>query len=290
PAGAGAYGLAAGSDGNLWFNESTPGNVGRITTAGVVKEFPLPTKTRNFDITAGPDGNLWVTEFDASFITRVTTSGVATQYLLPSIGRQPYGIVTGPDHALWFTEFSKGKIGQFLIGSGTPPPQVDAEYPIPPPTLPYEITPGSDGALWFADFIGSIGRVTTSGTVTKHAVGQVSQSQSIVAGPDGALWFTETSSIGRLTTADALTPFPVPSNPPGLAAGPDEALGFTEQNVDKIGRMTTAGVVKEYPTLTKGGFPNGIVTGPDGALWFTEISGNIGRITTSGSVKEYPVP
>ena len=37
---------------------------------------------------------------------------------------------------------------------------------------------------------------------------------------------------------------------------------------DAVGRITTAGVLTEFPVA--GAQPNGIVTGPDGNLWFTE--------------------
>ena len=53
-----------GPDGNLWFTERGSNNIGRITTAGVVTEFPIPTaNSYPSGIAAGPDGNLWFTEF-----------------------------------------------------------------------------------------------------------------------------------------------------------------------------------------------------------------------------------
>jgi streptogramin lyase len=54
---------------------------------------------------------------------------------------------------------------------------------------------------------------------------------------------------------------------------------FTESD-GKIGRITTAGLITEFPTPTINSFPICFVAGPDGALWFTESSGDkIGRIT-----------
>src|SRR5262249_9434631 len=57
-------------------------------------------------------------------------------------------------------------------------------------------------------------------------------------------------------------------------------LWFTEPGRDRIGRITTAGVLTEFSAgLTPGAVPGGIATGPDGNLWFTEIQGNrIGRL------------
>ncbi len=91
-----------------------------------------------------------------------------------------------------------------------------------------------------------------------------------------------------------ITEYAVPtdsSNPHGIAVGPDGALWFTEYSGNKIGRITTGGVVTEYTVPTASSQPYGIAAGPDGALWFTEYSGNkIGRITTAGGITEYPVP
>jgi streptogramin lyase len=87
--------------------------------------------------------------------------------------------------------------------------------------------------------------------------------------------------------------FPLPSgaNSFGLTAGPDGNVWFTDSTGNKVGRITPAGAVTEFPILTAGGNPFGITTGPDGNLWFTELEGSrIGRITTAGVVSEFPTP
>ena len=38
---------------------------------------------------------------------------------------------------------------------------------------------------------------------------------------------------------------------------------------DRIGRITTAGRIVEYPLRTPGARPHAIIAGSDGALWFT---------------------
>jgi len=86
----------------------------------------------------------------------------------------------------------------------------------------------------------------------------------------------------------AITEYAGVNHPFGIAAGPDGNLWFTEELVDRIGSITTGGVITEYSGLTAGSHPFGITTGPDGALWFTEMAGNrIGQITTAGVVTEY---
>src|SRR5258708_4556113 len=67
-ANSGPLDITAGPDGNLWFTEQNGNQIGRITTAGAITEFSLPTNCGSSlgcnprGITAGPDGNLWFTE------------------------------------------------------------------------------------------------------------------------------------------------------------------------------------------------------------------------------------
>ena len=70
------------------------------------------------------------------------------------------------------------------------------------------------------------------------------------------------------------------SAPFEITSGSDGNLWFTEGN--KIGRITPAGSITEFPLPKADSEPLGIAPGPDGNLWFTEFRGNrIGRITTS---------
>src|SRR5215212_7899362 len=72
------------------------------------------------------------------------------------------------------------------------------------------------------------------------------------------------------------------SEPGGIVVGPDGALWFVETAVNKIGRISTDGVVTEYPVPTAGAIDTDqgfLAVGPDGALWFNEdLVNQIGRI------------
>ena len=121
-------GIAAGPDGAVWFTDQNCNLIGRITTAGVVTTFPIPSPSTNPSaITAGPDGALWFTEFFGSRIGRITTTGAITEFALPTSNLipLPWSIVLGPDGALWFTEEQGNKIGR-ITTSGT-----ITEFPIP---------------------------------------------------------------------------------------------------------------------------------------------------------------
>jgi len=73
-------------------------------------------------------------------------------------------------------------------------------------------------------------------------------------------------------------PLAASSNPHGIAAGPDGNLWFAAKDTNKIGRITTAGVVTMF---SDSGIaqPSAITAGPDGAMWFiNDADDSIGRI------------
>ena len=122
---------------------------------------------------------------------------------------------------------------------------------------PYGIAAGADENLWFGETYGySVGRITPSGVIT-HFPPPFAQVNEIAPGPDGNMWFTETlwSTIGRITPAGIITEYlcyPGPQDylhgrlPRHITAGPDGALWFAN-SVGTIGRITTDGVVSEFP-------------------------------------------
>jgi len=270
----GPYWITPGPDGALWFTETWGNSIGRITTAGKATEYPLPTPD-SFPgcITAGPDGALWFTENGK--IGRITTAGAITEYAAVALG-----ITAGPDGALWFTGSTDNFIGR-ITTSG-----VITEYPLPAGNAyPVGIAAGPDGALWFTEAGAGFGRITTAGAITMYPVAPGMGQGAITTGPDGALWATGgagTNLIVRITTAGAATLYHTPTEgswPLAITAGPDGALWFTEAplfNVPpgQIGRISTAGVITEYPVPIPAPFyssvPSGIARGSDGELWFTE--------------------
>jgi streptogramin lyase len=107
----------------------------------------------------------------------------------------------------------------------------------------------------------------------------------------------------------AITEFPLPSplaSPGSLTVGPDGNLWFPEGDfskygakIGKIGRITPAGAVTEFP-IPAGVSPSDLTVGPDGNLWFSENfpeyspefvppAGKIARITPAGAVTEFSV-
>jgi streptogramin lyase len=143
-------GIAAGPDGNVWFTGLAVNRIGRITPAGAITEFILPTPPcAPRRITTGPDGNLWFTESDTNRIGRITPGGIVTEFPVPTAGVE---IAAGPDGALWFTQ-SSARLGRIT------PSGAVTEIPIPAPA--FHLTAGPDGNIWFTESsVGKIGRLT----------------------------------------------------------------------------------------------------------------------------------
>ncbi len=187
--------ITTGPDGALWFT-GIPGEIGRITTAGVVTEYPLPvvpppagsspgtasTPATATAIVSGPDGALWFTGVPGE-VGRISTTGVVTEFAVPEI----------------------------------PPPAGSSPGTAGTLATLTSITAGSDGALWFTGVPGEVGRITTAGVVTEFAVPAGPSSTpatltSFTKGPDGALWFTGVpGEVGRITTAGVVSEYATPN-------------------------------------------------------------------------------
>jgi streptogramin lyase len=273
--------ITTGPDGNLWFSLLGQQSLGRITTGGTVKLFPLPLVNLNaFGVTAGPDGNVWFTHQGSVFgssehVGRITPSGTVVEFALFE-NPTPTLITTGPDGNLWFTE-QFGFNGN-TIANVTPLGTITEQ--IVPGSIPFGIATGADGNVWFTEQgANKIARTTLAGTVTEFALPTAASNPGhIAAGPDGNLWFTEgRGAIGRIRTTGNITEFTTSATPGAVAAGPDGNLWFTEG--DKIARITPTGTITEFP-LAPGSGSTGICAGPDGNVWFTEQGrAKIGRIT-----------
>lgn len=226
--------ITVGPDHNLWFTEDYANKIGRISTKGVITEFPLPAlpapKSAPGEITAGSDGNLWFTELGFSNagetngigkIGRISPSGRITEFPLPTQYSHPSGITAGPDGNIWFTNGD----GDGVIERINPNGKI-TEFSLPTTFKgPTEgITAGPDGNLWFTNGNGDnnkIGRISPSGTITAFPLPKISNSsggccaqpipEDITSGPDGNLWFTWSlrNTIGRISPSGRITEFPL---------------------------------------------------------------------------------
>jgi streptogramin lyase len=348
--------ITAAPDGALWFT-GIPGEVGRITTSGVVSEFAVPdvpppagspagtasTPATLSSITTGPDGALWFTGVPGE-VGRITTSGVVSEFAVPDVpppAGSPAGtastpatlsaITSGPDGALWFSGVpgevgritTAGAVTEFAVPDIPPPAGSPAGTASTQATLS-AITTGPDGALWFLGVSGEVGRITTAGVVSEFAEPEVPQPgglpavtpllNSLTTGPDGNLWLTTQNyaalgadAIGRITPSGAFTFFNVPGNfafAADVTTGPDGNIWFTEREdgatADQqpaVGEITPGGLTTLHdipigttldPTLGVGVGAGASTIAADGSLWFLENSA-IGRMKPDGTFQQFPV-
>jgi streptogramin lyase len=87
-----------GSDGNIWVVESCVHQVAKVTTAGAITEYPLPSGNDPVDSAEGDDGALYVSDLFDNVLHRVATDGTVTDFALPSPSE---GLGQGPHHLLW---------------------------------------------------------------------------------------------------------------------------------------------------------------------------------------------
>jgi streptogramin lyase len=189
--GTGPESITAGPDGNLWFTEFWTNRVGRLSPAGTLTEFSIPTvDSAPRGIVSGPDGNVWFVESTRTrpAIARITTKGVITEYPITSgpSDLYPNDIITGPDGKLWFTE--QAGIAHISTGGEIVP------VSLPTGSQPMHLVAGPDGNMWFSDWKkNSIVRLSVSGSIRQFLLPRRGSSPlGMALGADGRIWFGET--------------------------------------------------------------------------------------------------
>jgi virginiamycin B lyase len=264
--------ITAGPDGNLWFTMPYTNQIGRMTPAGVVTPFAIPTPSAGPSVIApGPDGNLWFTENASNKIASITPLGVFTEYDISTLGSQPAGIAAGADGNLWYTEGLGDKIGR-ISPTGTNA----AEFSIPIAAAgPGAIVAGPDGNMWFTlanvgGNTGAVGTITPAGVIEVIMLPTEYGPYDLTVGPDGNVWYANigTTSLGRITPSGTVTEVEIGMRSTAIAVGSDGNLWFVGGNYGgdtrDFGKVTPAGVTTEYTLPLDTG---GLTTGPDGNLW-----------------------
>jgi virginiamycin B lyase len=282
--------IAVGPDGNLWFTVGGRPKVGRITTAGEVKEFELnAADAKPGSIVAGPDGNLWFTEYPNGKVGRITTGGEVTEFAMPD-GRNPDDIAAGPDGALWVTEPLQGIIARIgADGSET-------AFPLPDPGgYPGQIVAGPDGALWIGKQRGGVlGRITTAGEASELPVPGGRQTFALSSGPYGDVWYSNGGGRigwvipGVLTgTAACIDSCRAPIT--ALTEGPGGKLWFAA-GVEPDSLFTTPGTVGTYAPppleirLREGPIQGGTLSVPVICRWTAKGKACNGKLSLTGRV------
>ena len=216
PVGSGApQAIAAGSDNAMWFTLSS-NQVGRITAAGAVTMFALPSNVGvgggEGTATLGPDGNIWLTGADVttrqSYVVSISPAGAVHVYSTLTAQPETGGIATGADGNLWVNEIELGPTPECSSGFG-----------------------------------GGVARVTPAGGMTDFGAGcnDTNPKFNIVAGPDGNMWNAAYYGIGinliETGVSSACTAIAASNNPNTVAEGSTETISVKVSNCSTTPRL-----------------------------------------------------
>jgi streptogramin lyase len=314
----GLHHIVAGPDGALWFTERTAGNVGRITTAGQISEYPIPNNASGLQDT-GPDqivasgGALWFLTDIGESVYRVTPgtspspAAVYQDRLFNAADLAP-----SDNGGVWLMEAhgdGNDADGDALVRVN--PDGSSVAYPSTHVNDLYAIALAPDGAAWYNDGGGFLKRVDDAGSQLNVPLPQPASSimevSSIAFGADGSPWFTGydvggsfgagacCAQIGHISGGVAdLTPVGPQHLSDGFLAhsivrGPDGAMWFAvsaafADGFNGIGRIDPANRHIEMANLSPYDATD-IAFGSDGALWFIDQGANqIGRITINNAL------
>ncbi|HTA38928.1 MAG TPA: hypothetical protein VK760_07625, partial [Candidatus Acidoferrales bacterium] len=235
--------LAAGPDGNVWFETCAGVNAGVADEAFGYISPATGNKTTLYsgrvnhgdirDIVPGPDGNMWFLADGG--IERVTEGNMLSVF--PVGVNQPVGMVSKGKN-LWF-------IGQFppsLNEIGTDGTPMHTFTPSPASTVPLSLIVGADGNFYFIDFSANTDVVEMTPTGAELRFPTSGTPERLVLGPDGAIWVAGVGTLGRLSI------------------------------VGNVGTWTQYSIPNAGNDII-----NSIVVGPDGAFWMAGSSNKIWR-------------
>jgi virginiamycin B lyase len=281
----GAFDMALDPDGrSVWVSGPDGSRLVRYrslepgTTPTVVK---LPPGSGPRGIVFGPDGFVYIAEegtnIGGNAIGRlVPATGALREFFLPAGAGAPWGIAVGPDRKLWFTEVSSGKVGQLDPVTGK-----IREFDLPTAnSQPQGIVTGADGALWGTEAAGNrIFRMTTDGRAKEFPIPTPnSVPVAIAPGRYGFLWVSEVQGgkLLRVSSNGSMKEFPLPAGarPYGLVSAPDGNVWFADRGRNRIGQVTPAGRVFEFPVPTPNAQPTAILPLGLGSFAFTEFVAN----------------
>jgi virginiamycin B lyase len=187
----GGVGPITSFNGDLWFLESGLFRMARITTAGQITDYALPSHSGESPegLAIGSDGNIWYTDPAVNEIGKfvISTGQTEAEYeITQTPNSEPLQMALANDGAVWFAEGNASHIGRITTDG------VITEFAINHDAYPQQIAAGPDGALWFNEaHTTQIGRITTAGDILEIPTTEPGPLHGVAVGPDGNMWFTD---------------------------------------------------------------------------------------------------
>jgi virginiamycin B lyase len=276
--------IVTAPNGDMWFVEQDAHQIGRITPAGQITEYPAPGRTTDssqvIDLDVAPDGTVWVTVGSGRTIAQFNpaTGG----WLTGSLGAYPYGgkVRVDPAGTVWTTmKFDDRGIASVKNGG------LDVRFE--DPECDDVLGIGTGGSVWCARDKALVNVGATSGGTTYPLPDELPSPYSLAAGPTGSIWYSRyyggswfiTPDEGHVGYVTAGSSQQVEFNtgdataPTDLVMGPDGAMWYASVGRAKaIGHVTAAGT----GALTQVGNyqPTSLTFAKDGWIWFTDSENN----------------
>jgi streptogramin lyase len=313
-------GIAINQTGDVWVNTSY--DIIHLSPTGVANPLHLNRRPSGYRLVGGivwrNDNTIWYEEYTVyscgkfcarvlHFLGETNPSGADLKDVyLSSGGSEGLTPVVGSDGRVWFAEDGR-------CGSGAAGGTVRAYgsgfsatcYPLGT-YLGDSIASGPDKRIYVTELkpyadAWVVAQMSTSGAILHQypLPGLVRSSEvgsgpsDIGTGPDGNLWIAQpdNTTIARMSPTGIVKQFHLPtaSAPQSIVQGNDGNLWFTDSDYygNKIGRITTTGLITEYPIPTPHAGASGIAncrlfgcaTGTHGHIWFVEVLANkVGRL------------
>jgi RHS repeat-associated protein len=296
-ASAGPWGVAEGSDGNIWVAETGVGKLARVKPDGTVSEFSTGDGSAPIGLISGPGGDMWFTD-GSQTLGKMTTSGSLTSDYNIGAGSYPNGLAVGPSDTIRVAQTGYSDIATVSASDGT------VTSTSATTGNPWDIVAGTGGADYFSEtdpdnsYIGSI---DSSGTVTEYAL---AAGHSVFTGPnslgfdpnrgtDGTVWFLdeESNEIGAFDVATHdFTYYPAPADTSsfdGLTLDVNGNVWFTQTATSSgVGELDpNTGQITEYPVDGGEDSMYGIAQGAGGDIYIADNTTNDIDKIASGAVQ-----
>jgi len=150
--------ITAGPDGALWCTLNQANAIARITPAGDVTTYPLPTPgAAPVGIHAGRAA-VWFAEIGAGQAGRIFPDGRIEEFPLPDRSCRPHAVAAAADGGCWVTLWAASSVVR-LDGGG----QLADETSFPPGAEPHGIALAPDETVWVALEAGTLAHLTYPG-------------------------------------------------------------------------------------------------------------------------------
>ena len=154
------FGVAVDARGFVWATLQNGGKLLRISEAGEVAEFELPTRQGGpGDVAVDSRGGVWVLELAANKIARFA-DGRFAEFVVPTPNAGITALAVAPDGAAWFTETRAHKLGRVKDGA-------IREFAMPRgDARPVGLAVDRSNNVWYADLSGWIGMLRADRATT----------------------------------------------------------------------------------------------------------------------------